>query len=90
VIDALAGTFVVADGLTSAEARRRLAQHGPNQPASRSGRVAILKVLAPFVSPLSLVLIAAAVVSAVLGDPTGAGIIIAIVLAGSAINLAQT
>jgi P-type Mg2+ transporter len=88
--DASAGTSLQASGLSSDEARRRFAEFGPNQPAARAKRSLFLEVVAPFISPLSLVLIAAATVSAALGDPTGAGIIIAIVLAGSAINLAQT
>jgi Mg2+-importing ATPase len=78
------------DGLSTAEARERLARYGPNQPSARRARAPVVEILAPFVSPLSLILIAAAVVSAALGDPAGAGIIIAIVLAGSAINLFQT
>ncbi|MBO0698378.1 MAG: hypothetical protein J2P46_08295, partial [Zavarzinella sp.] len=77
-------------GLTTAEARDRLARYGPNQPAARRARFPVLEIIGPFVSPLSLILIAAAVVSAALGDPVGAGIIIAIVLAGSGINLFQT
>jgi Mg2+-importing ATPase len=77
-------------GLSNDEARERLARFGPNQPSPRRTAFPILEVLAPFISPLSLVLIGAAIVSAVLGDPTGAGIIIVIVIAGSTINLVQT
>lgn len=88
--DAQAATLPGPAGLSSDEARARLSDAGPNEPATRRSGHSFVQVLAPFISPLSLVLIAAAVVSAVLGDPTGAGIIITIVIAGSVINLVQT
>ena len=83
-------TGVSDPGLSSDEARRRLAQHGPNQAKGRRTLAPVFEIIAPFVSPLSLILIAAATVSPVVGDPTGAAIIIVIVLIGSSINLAQT
>jgi Mg2+-importing ATPase len=77
-------------GLSSDEARRRLAEVGPNRPAAARAASPLADLLAQFANPLAVVLIAAAAVSAVVGDPTGAGIIIAIVLVGAGINFVQT
>jgi hypothetical protein len=66
------------DGLSSAEAARRLAAVGPN--ALRSHGVRALEVLARQVrNPLLLLLISAALVSAFVGEVTDAVIILAIV-----------
>lgn len=59
-------------GWTSEEARERLARFGPDRPS----RPRTALPLALLISPLSPVLVGAAIVSAVLGDPSGAGIII--------------
>ena len=77
-------------GLTSAEARERLKQYGPNQPAAEHRRHPIAELIALFTNPLAIVLLAAAAVSAWVGDPIGASIIVAIVLAGAGINFFQT
>jgi P-type Mg2+ transporter len=76
-------------GLSGDEARARLAQYGPNEFVTR-GRLPLAELFGLFTNPLALVLIGAAIVSAVVGDPTGAGIIIAVVLISAAINFAQT
>jgi len=55
-------TLRAEDGLSTAEARERLARYGPNQPSARRARAPVVEILAPFVSPLSLILSAAAVV----------------------------
>ncbi len=81
---------MAGDGLTSAEARDRLDRHGPNEVAANGSRPLLRELLAPFLNPLAVVLLAAAVVSAVVGDATGAGLIVVIVVAGAALNLAQT
>ena len=39
-------------GLTSAEAARRLAQYGPNDPAPKKQRSHLVELLAQFASPL--------------------------------------
>jgi P-type Mg2+ transporter len=77
-------------GLTSEEARERLAEYGPNEPAPVRRRSALLQFLLLFTSPLVIILLIAAVVAAFLGEALDAGIIIAIVLVGNAINFAQT
>ncbi len=79
-----------AQGLAAEEARRRLAQHGPNETASVKRTGVVKQILASLVSPLVLVLLAASVVSAVLGDPTDAFIISAIVLFSTGLDFYQT
>ena len=66
-----------ASGLSSTEAARRLSEHGPN--AIQSHGVSPFRVLARQLrSYLLLLLLAAALVSAFVGDYTEAGIIAAI------------
>ncbi len=79
-----------AQGLAAEEARRRLAQHGPNETASAKRTGVVKQILASLVSPLVLVLLAASVVSAVLGDPIDAFIISAIVLFSTGLDFYQT
>ena len=75
-----------ATGLTESEAARRLAEHGPNE--ARAGpRASPLGTLTElFGNPLVLMLLVAAAVSGVLGDRTGAGIIVAMVLLSAMLN----
>src|SRR5258708_6369241 len=77
-------------GLSSDEARRRLQEFGPNEPQGARQRWLIFELLGLFANPLALVLLAAAAVSAWLGEQTSAGIIVAIVLIGATINFIQT
>ncbi|WP_295134984.1 magnesium-translocating P-type ATPase [uncultured Reyranella sp.] len=66
------------DGLTSAEASARLARHGPNSdvpPRRANAAVAIFRRL---LEPLSLILLAAGIVSAGTGDGIGGAIIVTI------------
>src|SRR5690242_20715824 len=66
-------------GLTAAEAASRLAEHGPN--ALRVHRVTALGVLVRQLrNPLLALLLAAAAVSGLTGDPTDAAIIATIVV----------
>jgi Mg2+-importing ATPase len=68
-----------ADGLTSAAAGERLARDGPNLVLHR--RVTALDLLgAQLRNPLLWLLLGAAAVSGITGDPTGAAIIAAIVV----------
>jgi P-type Mg2+ transporter len=76
-------------GLTSGEARRRLALPGAGliRPQSRHGRLALLA--GQFKSPIILILIAAAGLSASLGQRTDALIILAIVLGSGLLGFWQ-
>jgi len=80
----------VAAGLSSRIAEERLAQYGPNDPAPRKRRSALLEFLRLFLNPLVVVLLIAASASAVLGETTDAGIIIAIVIVSNVLDFGQT
>ncbi|MCL4680905.1 MAG: cation-translocating P-type ATPase [Rhodocyclaceae bacterium] len=76
-------------GLTSAEAAARLARHGPNAlPEGRSRSVARM-LLDQFSDFMILVLIAAAVVSGIVGEPSDTIAIIVIVLLNAVIGFTQ-
>jgi len=69
-----------AEGLTADEAARRLDRYGPNtdKPARRAGiAIAIARRL---LEPLCLILLVAAIVSALTGDTVGGAIIVAILV----------
>lgn len=76
-------------GLTETEARRRLEQSGPNRLTPRRGTPAWLKFLEQFMQPLVIVLIGAAVVSALLGHVTDALVIVGVVLVNAIIGFFQ-
>ena len=77
-------------GLTGEEARKRLVQYGPNETATVKRAGVVKQILVSLASPLVLVLLAASFVSAALGDPTDAFIIIAIVLFSTGLDFYQT
>src|SRR5471032_3403007 len=66
------------DGLGSADAATRLAQYGPNSDAAPRHASAAGAILRRLLEPLSLILLAAGVVSAATGDTIGGSIIVAI------------
>ena len=78
-------------GLTTDEAERRLAEEGPNDlgPARRKSD-AIRQILVALANPLVLLLLAAAVVSAVLGQLVNALLISCMVLLSVSLNFLQT
>src|SRR6056297_1985677 len=76
-------------GLSKEEAEGRLRRDGPNRLTARRGTPAWLKFVEQFVQPLVIVLIAAAVASALLGHPTDALVILAVVLVNSVIGFLQ-
>jgi Mg2+-importing ATPase len=73
-------------GLTSAEAKQRLRDYGPNSLVGESRFAALFSFLRFFANPLVLILLAASAISIVLGDPVGGSIIIAIVLLSVIVN----
>src|SRR3974377_2196355 len=77
-------------GLTSEKARRRLAQNGPNETTTVKRASPLRQILSFLANPLVLVLLAASPVSAVLGDPTDAVIIVGIVFLSTALDFYQT
>ena len=78
-----------ARGLTSEEARARLARHGENALAAQGRRSVVLDFGAHLRSPLVLLLLAACVVSAAMGDTTSALVIAAIVLGSVTLDFVQ-
>ena len=76
----LARLATAQDGLAAAEAQRRLAEYGANAVAREAARRPLLRLLQLFLAPLSLLLLALSVVSALTGEPHSA-IVIALILA---------
>ncbi len=81
---------VPGNGLTSQEAEQRLKQFGPNNPAPARQPSGFAEFLLLFANPLVIILLIAAIVSAFTGQLVDAGIIVAVVLIGIAINFYQT
>ncbi|HEY5506961.1 MAG TPA: magnesium-translocating P-type ATPase, partial [Coriobacteriia bacterium] len=80
---------VTPDGLTSPQAAERLRSFGPNTLAKTRDRSTLSLLLGQFRSPIILILIAAAVLSAFLGDRSDALIIIVIVLVSGLLTFWQ-
>src|ERR1700676_3167379 len=77
------------NGLTKAEANIRLNQYGFNTFKARSRSSSVLLYLKQFKSPITLLLIAAALLSMGLGDFTDAIIILVIILISSFLGFWQ-
>lgn len=75
-------------GLSSAEAARRLQRHGANEVTQKQAGP-LLEIARFFVNPLVLILLFAAIVSAVVGEYVNAILIAAIVLLSVALNFFQ-
>jgi len=83
-------TSVAIKGLTAQEAEARLAQFGPNEPATAQHHSFLSDLWHVFRNPLVLILVLAAVASAFLGQAVDAGIIATVVLLSAVIDLVQT
>lgn len=77
-------------GLTSEEARRRLAEYGPNEPAAARHVARFTQFLHFFNNPLVLILLIASLISAFVGDVVNAAIIMVVVLLSVTLNFVQT
>ena len=91
---ALAELETTKDGLTSEEAKYRLEQYGPNAFAEEKKRSPILMFLSQLNDPMIFVLIAAAVVSAIIGAVENEGfldsiVIVAIILINAIVGMVQ-
>lgn len=82
-------TIVDTGGLSSDEAKKRLAEYGPNELVEDSGKTFLERVLAQFMDPLIYVLMAAGVISVFLGEAADAMIIAAVVLLNGTVGLIQ-
>ena len=76
-------------GLSTDESVRRLAAYGANTLGAKRQRWVALEFLAHFRSPLVLLLLAACIVSAAMGDATSAIVIAAIVIGSVALEFVQ-
>ena len=77
------------DGLTRAEAARRLARHGPNSDAPARPDGALRAILRRMVEPFALILLAAGGVAILTGDWGGGAIIIAILTLSIGLDTVQ-
>ncbi|MEM3047581.1 MAG: HAD-IC family P-type ATPase, partial [Candidatus Bathyarchaeia archaeon] len=77
------------NGLTAAEAERRLREHGPNELTKARRASALETFLNQFKSILVLILLGATVVSALIGEVTDALVIAAILLANATLGFVQ-
>jgi Mg2+-importing ATPase len=86
----LAQLQATKNGLTTAEAQRRLAQFGANEPAPPQRFAAIAQFLSFLLNPLVIILLVASLISAALGQGLNAAIIALMVLLSVVINFLQT
>ncbi|GCE27692.1 magnesium-translocating P-type ATPase [Dictyobacter alpinus] len=77
-------------GLTSAEADKRLETYGPNDMLAVKHSSPVVQFLRLFLNPLTAILLVASIVSVILGDAVDASIIIVIVLLSNILNFVQT
>ncbi|MCG6114719.1 MAG: HAD-IC family P-type ATPase [Mesorhizobium sp.] len=89
VESALARTGSGSNGLSAAEAARRLAAEGPNRLPEPPRRTALQRLLAQFKNLLILVLLAAAAITALLGHYIDTVVILAVVVANTLIGFFQ-
>ena len=79
-----------ANGLSRADAARRLEEYGPNE-LQEGKKKSILRIfLEQFADVLVVILIIAAIVSAVLGDPESAIVILAVITMNAILGTVQT
>ncbi len=78
-----------AAGLTAAEAAARLSEDGPNAIGGGGRRTLAAILVAQVASPLVLILVAASLVSLVVGDAVTPAIILAIVAMSAALGFVQ-
>ena len=79
-----------SSGLTQAEAKRRLAQHGANEPSPAKRTAPLVQLLILLVNPLVIILLIASALSTALGEVINASIIVTMVLLSVALNFIQT
>ena len=85
----LAALRTTPDGLSEEEARRRLSEHGPNELTVGKRRTPVAILFGQFANFMILVLIAAAIVSGLIGDARDAMTILALVLLNGVLGFVQ-
>ena len=86
----LADLHASRGGLTSDEARRRLDEVGPNEPARAPRTAGLVQILLLLANPLVIILLVASAVSAILGERVNASIIVLMVVLSVVLNFVQT
>jgi Ca2+-transporting ATPase len=86
---ALAALHTGPQGLSSAQARQRLAQHGPNALPEGGRRSPLRMLVDQFADFMIVVLIAAAVISGIVGEPSDTVAIVVIVVLNAVIGFVQ-
>jgi len=80
---------VTPQGLSEAEAQRRLVQHGPNRLPEPPRRSMLLRFLLQFHNVLIYVLLGAAVITGLLGHLVDSAVILGVVLVNAVIGIVQ-
>ena len=89
IADVYAQLHTSADGLSDVEASGRLQEHGYNELRAKASKTVWQMLKAQILDPMVLILIAAAVFSAVLREWTEAAVIFAIVVVNAVIGIVQ-
>jgi calcium-translocating P-type ATPase len=89
VVSCLAALVATPEGLTSEEAARRLAEHGPNQLPEPQARRPLLRFLAHFHNILIYVLLGAAAITGAMRHWIDTAVILAVVVANAVIGFVQ-
>ncbi|MEI8406546.1 MULTISPECIES: cation-translocating P-type ATPase [unclassified Kribbella] len=79
----------VPDGLTDVEARRTLADHGPNTIASAKPPSPVFRFVAQLRDPMILLLLGAAVLTATLHDLTDLAVILIVIVLNTTVGVIQ-
>jgi Mg2+-importing ATPase len=77
-------------GLTADDARRRLGEVGPNEPARAPRTAGLVQILLLLANPLVVILLIASAASAILGERVNASIIVLMVGLSVVLNFVQT
>jgi Mg2+-importing ATPase len=77
-------------GLTTDDARRRLGEVGPNEPARAPRTAGLVQILLLLANPLVIILLIASAASAILGERVNASIIVLMVALSVLLNFVQT
>lgn len=85
----LKGLGSTRDGISSLEAQKRLAEFGPNELQEKKKKTILLMLLDQFKDFMILVLIGAAIIAGIIGEPADTLVIIAIVIINAIIGFIQ-
>ncbi|MDI1471945.1 MAG: cation-translocating P-type ATPase [Thermodesulfovibrio sp.] len=77
------------NGLSSQEAQKRLQEYGPNELKERKRKTPLMMFLNQFTDFLIIILIGAAIIAGIVGKPTDAAAIVAIVVLNAIIGFIQ-